>query len=414
MTTSYSMFSEISDPTMSALNSKAVILYQENEFQKAAKCFQQLYNYLEKENKLTIEVAFNLGSALLMTNEPENIHKSLRYLNKASDDKKSTSKHHLRYQAAQLEWNFINKKMFFTGHQGELNEYTLHQWYNHHLHLCGIFSDNLGELKATLENLPETDTYLIVSLGCGWAEEVYALKKILGNALFAKVHYVGIDIDSNPLSKDIGRMAMLNSIYAKSGFQNIKFIKLDATDVENVKTSLPKDSADMIVVRQPNFIKDRRECAATKMLAITCPAIARADGKTIIYTTSYFEDEMRRIQDALNCGGYCSSAEEKKEEAPQRFNHVTYRGEITVYPDQFVYFVKNYDPKPNCFSFSKNTKKENKKNLEVKGSQLSSDNSNQNSSHYFSDCCKNFGVFAIATAVAVTSSAVACYFRNSY
>ncbi|GEM_PF-5759032 len=58
---------------------------------------------------------------------------------------------------------------------------------------------HLNEYGSAYNHLVEATNYVIVSLGCGKAQEFYALWLFLGDKLFNKIKFTGIDINEDDI-----------------------------------------------------------------------------------------------------------------------------------------------------------------------------------------------------------------------
>jgi SAM-dependent methyltransferase len=324
-------------PTRTALASpentykKGLDYYKQKEFEKAEACFVPEAKRLHEEFKRSstpgkpnaivaaqlIPVLFNLASTELSLEkfqEAEDHLNTAILLQQYIPTTEHTMLSHEKYQK-RLQKTLLYKALSAfsivraSGRSRQQYTISLYDWYKcNSASLSEAFEKNFGELAKQIGTLPENKKYYIVSIGCGYGEEVFTLLKLLGEKNFEKISYVGIDpILDTPAFADKNKYSLHNiqKIYKELGYKNVVFSGVNACDIPATQKLLRNNKADLIIFRHPCFINDQQSGVPSdfpKILSKTVPAIAKENGETNIFITTYFENELTKAVVFLTLG----------------------------------------------------------------------------------------------------------------
>ncbi len=253
--------------------------------------------------------------------------------------------------------------------------------------LANLF--NQLNLREKIKALPPEEKFIIVSLACGYAPEVYVLYKYLGNELFNRINFFGIDSYYPPdisLDSDDPEVEKYNVItIAKKcfAFPNVHFELADASQSKEVAKLLPHNKlANFVIMRHPQIVNSPLiSYPFIKMIRETIPEISTEDALCLV--TTYVEAEYKKVCEIFNfCG-------ENFEEVPLDFRAVRKNRPLFVacdgerfYPDTYAYVSRNKKQHQlmasKSFVLSESTKQQNlsgevKSQLETKYVPLSAE-----------------------------------------
>lgn len=242
---------------------------------------------------------FNLGSSELGLEHFDQARACLREaitLNK--DEQKKVDKYNLRLKKTNLFQMLSEIEVMRTLAEQRVVHYTMLSWYKKNaisLTTAIKATFDIEALKRDLNRISRP--FVIISFGCGGAEEIYTLLELLGEELWEKVCYFGIDPAAH---------AGAAISFAASGYQNIHFLPIDACDSEAVLKGLRGNQADLLILRHPEFAGNSNHAFKT-ILSSTIPLVSRAP--TNFFVSVYHEKELRAVINCLREGGELSCGE---------------------------------------------------------------------------------------------------------
>lgn len=389
--------------------------YLKGDFKQAKACFMPIVEHWRKQvapdaRSSLASALFNLGSTELLLHEfPD----ALAHLGEAVKCDAKNKKYRRRLNKAIL-YQLLSTKGIYRGGVREdiLRQYTLFDWYRMNAKsLSAAFTKNFSDFVDLLKPLTHQQRYSIVSLGCGLGEEVYSLMNIVGEELWEKIHYTGID----PILSSNGQPDRIDiaKLYRTANYHNVLFYGCDARNKQVIDTI---EKADLIILRHPVFNKNSSG-AFQEILRTTIPTLSKRDGTTRVFITTYFADEMQLALKHLSNGSEINS-EKYFPETQQCLcvigdktwyeNGLIERniaGEI-LYPDQYS-FIAPCQPK-KALALKKSEEK-----LEVK-SEEKLPSSTQSKPVSVSLACSKRGIFATSVAItAVVIAAATTFLTNS-
>ncbi|MDF3054413.1 MAG: hypothetical protein K0Q74_320 [Gammaproteobacteria bacterium] len=283
--------------------------YTTRNYEAAKNIFAQLLEQAQQayeksqDSKILLHIAklyYNLGSSELhLSGQEKSAYDHLReactvisFLKEES----LKSKYHLRTQRAFLHYYLSQCSITRSIGKELFANYSLLNWYQKNLpRLSEIFEKYFQSLKKELQAFDGNEPYTIISLGCGMAAEFYALLQFLGDDLFSKIQFIGLDLNENDIN-------LLRKISQSSELtKQLIFIQADASNIDNLREV---SKADCIIVRHPQILSPLSPGNPfLRILSHAVPFLTKPDGKTRVLLTTYDEEEYECAKNALGEGG---------------------------------------------------------------------------------------------------------------
>lgn len=269
-------------PTIKELNQQGTAEYNQGNFQVAANIFENaIKQHTENpDHPFVADVAksyYNLSCAKAHLNEYASAY---NHLTEATNLAKPFPELYMRCE--------LRKKRAYLDFYLSMMDYgpsdTVLSLYQKSLpRMNELFKRHFQIIKTEIENTPEDQDYVITSLGCGKAEEFYALWLFLGDKLFNKIRFIGIDINEDDISA-------LNGIAKICDLSNVTFNCIDARLVHEIKKITP--TANWIIMRHPEVLGPNDPTNPFwNILTNTIPALAKMDGTTHIFISTFTREE---------------------------------------------------------------------------------------------------------------------------
>lgn len=450
-------------------------LYKKGDFIQAVAYFLKVATYWKEASEKTTDpkkrskilgnlsiALYNLGSTELVIGElnraEDHLREAVEY-RQALPEEKDKNNYQRRHQKAYLYKTMAAFQL--VRHSGKAGvppkTFSYYQWYQlNFISLKEAFDNCYPNLVDVLKKLPMDQRYCIVSLGCGLAEEVFALLEILGEELFQKIYFVGIDpglVDQTAENQVKQKTAnkQLADIFKASNYTNVIFSTIDGSNAQGVKDLLPAGTAELILFRHPCFFEKAPGVSSDfpKILSETVPSIAKQNGESSIFILTYLEIELTQCLHHLSKGGmldvnqcisvgdgrYLSKFKKREEKLYSGGLVESSLTDKALYPDR-ISFLSTYRPgliaeeklasgkipkinqkdhhasslpsmEPVALSSNKKTKLESVEAKPEEKSQV------KNADKSPASICSKLGVFATVTAVAA-SAAVTMIVQASY
>lgn len=278
-------------PTIKELNNQGTAEYKKGNFTSAVTIFESALKQYEEKPHLSVapDVArlhYNLSCAKSHINE---YGSACNHLEEAIEFAKSVPELYMRC--------VLRKKRAYTEFYLSMLDYgptdTILSLYKKSLpRLDELFKKNFEIIKTEIENTPEDKKYVIVSLGCGKADEYYALWLFLGDSLFNKIKFIGIDINEDDISS-------LNGVAHECGLSQITFHYMDARNIDAIKKIT--QTANWIMIRHPEVLGPNDNTNPFwSILKNTVPALAKTDGtNTHILISTFVKEECELAHELL-------------------------------------------------------------------------------------------------------------------